>query len=46
MSSTEKYFSSGPEATVVAEVGGVSLDRESELGVKQAFFEGEGLITN
>ena len=46
MSSIEKDFSFGPEATVVAEVDGVSLDRESEPGVERAFFKGEGSITN
>ena len=46
MSSIEKDFSSGSEATVVAEVDGVSLDRESEPGVERAFFKGEGSITN
>ena len=46
MSSIEKDFSSRPEATVVAEVDGVSLDREFEPGVERAFFKGEGSITN
>ena len=43
MSSIEKDFAFGPEATVVVEVSSVSLDRESEPSVERAFFKGEGV---